>query len=236
MFTVQGSATEMTRDEKLARYRHLRTINMGQQSGALRRVAADTLLELGRRLDIVHGRTLVCENPSELDLLYDLAVYAGKAGRPRAIDRYARQIGPTLSGDAAMMLRSAQAARFHLWRVERPHEIIGLWLLNIVDDNEMWLIDEGLEASCPTGVVFAGRLMTVEDFVMTCGVSVPLNVTLLAAALDSVPKVVRGNPEDLADNPRLAICIYRSAIETGTMDGMEFVDPLERTPETALAD
>jgi hypothetical protein len=226
----------MTRDEKLARYRRLRTINMGQQSGALRRVAADSLLELGRRLNIVHGRTLVCENPSELDLLYDLAVYTGKVGRSRGIDRYARQVGPTLSGDAAIMLRAAQAARFQLWRVERPHEIVGLWVLNIVDDNEMWLIDEGLEASCPTGIVFAGRLMAVDDFVMTCGVSVPLSVALLATALDSVPKIVRGNPEDVADDPRLAIGIYRSAIETGTMDGMEFVDPLERTPETVLAD
>jgi hypothetical protein len=226
----------MTRDEKLPRYRHLRTINMGQQSGALRRVAADTLLELGRRLNIVHGRTLVCENPSELDLLYDLAVYTGKAGRPRAIDRYARQVGPTLSGDAAMMLRAAQTARFHLWRVKRPHEIVGLWVLNIVDNSEWWLIDEGLEASCPTGVVFAGRLMTIDDFVMTCGVSVPLNVTLLAAALDSVPKIVRDNLDDAANDPRLAICLYRSAIEAGTMDSMEFVDPLERTLETVLAD
>src|SRR5271156_2864159 len=224
----------MTRDEKLARYRHLRTINMGQQSGALRRVAADTLLELGRRLNIVHGRTLVCENPSELDLLYDLAVYPGKAGRSRGIDRYARQVGPTLSGHAAMMLLAAQTARFHLWRVERPHEIVGLWVLNIVDDNEMWLIDEGLEASCPTGIVFAGRLMAVDDFVMTCGVSVPLGAVLLATALDNVPRIVRGSPEDMANDPRLATCIYRTAIETGTMDGMEFVDPLERTPEAML--
>src|ERR1700728_2780602 len=171
---AQGSAVGMTRGEKLARYRRLREINMGQQSGALRRVAADNILELGRRLDIVQGRTLVYDSQSELDLLYDLAVYTAKPGRSRGIDRYARQVGPTLSGDAAMMLRAAQAARFHLWRVERPHEIVGLWVLNIVDDTEMWLIDEGLEASCPTGVVFAGRLMTVDDFVMTCGVSVPL--------------------------------------------------------------
>jgi hypothetical protein len=209
---------------------------MGQQSGALRRVAADNIVDLGRRLDIVHGRTLVCENSSELDLLYDLAVYTAKAGRSRGIDRYARQVGPTLSGDSAMMLRAAQAARFHLWRVERPHEIVGLWVLNIVDDTEMWLIDEGLEASCPTGIVFAGRLMTVDDFVMTCGVSIPLGVALLAKALDSVPRIVHDNAEGSLNDPRLAICIYRSAIETGTMDGMEFVDPLERTPEVALAD
>jgi hypothetical protein len=87
----------MTRDEKLARYRRLREINMGQQTGALQRVAAETILELGRLLDIVHGRTLVCESPSELDLLYDLAVYTSKAGRSRGIDRSAIEVG-TMDG------------------------------------------------------------------------------------------------------------------------------------------
>jgi len=54
----------MTRDEKLARYRHLREINVAQQGGALRRVAGDTMLDYGRRLGLAHGRTLVCNNSS----------------------------------------------------------------------------------------------------------------------------------------------------------------------------
>ena len=221
---VQGSAAEVTRDQKLARYRHLREINTGQQTGALRRIAGDTILEYGRRLGLVHGRTLVCDSSSEMTLIFDLAVYTSKAGRSRGIERYARSVGPTLTGDEAMMLRAAQAAQFRIWRVDRPHEIVGLWVVDIILGDTMWLIDEGLEASCQAGLVFAGRLMAVEDFVMTCGVSAPLSVTLLAAAMDNMPNMGSTSREDLLNDPRFAVGIYRSAIETRTMERMQFVD------------
>ena len=231
---VQGSAAAVTRDEKLARYRHLRKINSGQQTGALRRVAGDTILDYGRRLGVVHGRTLVCDSSSEMDLICDLAVHAGKAGRSRGIERYARSVGP-LAGDEATMLRAAQAARFRLWGIDRPHEIVGLWVTDIILGDKMWLIDEGLEASCRPGLVFAGRLMAVDDFVMTCGVAVPLSVTLLAAAMDNIPNVAYGSREDVLNDPRFAIGIYRSAIETGTMERMQFADPDELALETESA-
>lgn len=226
----------MTRDEKLARYRRLREINKGQQSGALDRIASDTILEFGRRLGLVHGRTLACDDPSEITLLFDLAVYTGKAGRSRGIDRYARHAGLTLSGDETMMLHAAQNSRFRLWRIEGPHEIAGLWVTDITSGDRIWLIDEGLEASCQAGLIFAGRLMVVDDFVMTCGVLVPLGLTLLAAAEDYIPNLPHDNREDLLNDPRFAIGVYRAAIETGTMESMEFVDPGELARETLLVD
>jgi hypothetical protein len=221
---AQGSAAEVTRDEKLTRYRRLREINARQQTGAVRHIARDTILDCGRRLGVVHGGTLVCDSTSEMVLVFDLCVYTGKAGRSRGIDRYARSVGPTLAGDEAMMLRAAQAAQFRIWRVDRPHEIVGLWVVDIILGDTMWLIDEGLEASCRSGLVFAGRLMAVEDFVMTCGVSVPLSVTLLAAAMDNMPNMGSASGEDLLNDPRFAVGIYRSAIETRTMERMQFVD------------
>ncbi len=233
---VQGSAAEVTRDEKLARYRHLREINTGQQTGALRRIAADTILDCGRRLGIVHGRTLVCNSSSEMTLVFDLAVHAGKIGRSRGIERYARSVGATLTGDEAMMLRAAQAARFRLWRIDRLHEIVGLWVIDIILGDAMWLIDEGLEASCRPGLVFAGRLMAVDDFAMTCGVSVPLNVTLLAAAMDNMPNMGSISRKDLLNDPRFAVGIYRSAIETRTMEQMQFANPDELELEVADVD
>ncbi len=168
-----------------------------------------------------------------MPLLYDLAVHTGKAGRSRGIDRYARSVGPTLTGDEAMMLHAAQAARFYLWRIERRHEIAGLWVTNIVSDDWMWLIDEGMEASCEVGHVFAARLVTVDDFVMTCGVSVPLGAALLTTALHSHPNITRANGEAVLNDPRFALLIYRSAIETGTMEGMQFLDSDELALELA---
>jgi len=226
----------MTRDEKLARYRHLREINTAQQTAVLKRIARDTILDYGRRLGVVNGGTLVCDSASELTLIFDLAVYAGKAGRSRGIERYARSVEKTLTGDAAMMLHAAQAAHFHVWRIERRHESVGLWVVDIIQDETMWLIDEGLEASARPGLLFAGRLMAIDDFVMTCGVSVPLSVTLLAAAIGNMPHVGSSSREALLNDPRFAILMYRSAIETGTMEQIQFASPDALALETETVD
>jgi hypothetical protein len=223
----------MTRDEKLARYRHLREIGVGLQSGALRRVAGDTMLDYGRRLGLARGRTLMCNSSSEMSLICDLAVYAGKAGRSTGMERYARSVGPTLTGDEAMMLRAAQATHFRLWRIERPHEIVGLWVVDIILGDTLWLIDEGLEATGQAGIVFAGRLKAVEDFVMTCGVVIPISLTLLAAAMGSMPKVAAASRADALDDPRFALLIYRSAVETGAMESVHFGELDELALESA---
>jgi hypothetical protein len=168
-------------------------------------------------------------------LLYDLAVYTGKSGRSRGIERYARHVGPTLEGDEAIMLRAAQTTRFCLWRISRTHEIAGLWVTDVFSRDRIWLIDEGMEATCRPGLVFAGRLMAVEDFVMTCGVAVPVNLTLLAATMEKVPNIAGRSRDDALNDPRLAICIYRSAIETGTMERLVFLRAGELAPEAMLA-
>lgn len=209
---------------------------MRQQDGASDRIATDTLLEYGRRLGVVRGRTQVCENASDMTLLFDLAIYAGKSGRSRGIDRYARSVGPGLTGDETMMLRAAQAARFRSWRIERPHETVGLWVTDIIDGDTLWLIDEGLEATCKAGLLLAGRLMAVDDFVMTCGLAIPLSVTLLALAFGNLPNVTSTSRRELLDDPRFAALIYRSAIESGTMETVQFMGPDERALQTEAAD
>jgi hypothetical protein len=40
----------------------------------------------------------------------------------------------------------------------------------VLRDAQAWLIDEQLEASAPEGTAFAGRLVSPEDFAITCGV------------------------------------------------------------------
>jgi hypothetical protein len=236
VFTVPGSAAEVTRDEKLARYRHLRKTAAIYHDGALSCVAHDTMMDCARRLGVTQGRTLVLDNMEEMTLVCDLAVHTGKAGRSRAIDRYARRVGPGLAGDEAMMLRAAQAARFRIWRVERPHEALGLWVTDVILGGIKWLIDEGMEISLPVGAVCAGRLMAVDDFMMTCGVLVPVSEELLTAALDNIPNIASRDYEDLLDDPRFAIGVYRAAIETGTMETVRFVNSSELALEVEMAD
>ena len=90
----QGARSPMNRDEKLARYRHLRAINKRQQTGALDCVSRAAMLDCARRLGLARGRTLILDDPDEMTLVFDLVVHAGIGGRSRAIDRYADKVRP----------------------------------------------------------------------------------------------------------------------------------------------
>ena len=78
--------------------------------------------------------------------------------------------------------------------------------------------------------------MAVDDFVMTCGASVPITARLLEAAIGNMPRVGASSREVLLNDPRFAILIYRSAIATGTMESMQFVDSDALALETEAVD
>jgi hypothetical protein len=105
---------------------------------------------------------------------------------------------------------------------------------DIISNEVCWLIDEGLEASSALGKIFASRLMAVDDFIMTCGVVVPINELVLIEAWRSMPRVASGSRIELMQDPRFATGIYRSALNVGAMEGVRFVDPATEDLQAAL--
>ena len=217
----------MDREELRCRYRRLREINKRHQSGALAHVSQATMLDCARRLGLAHGRTLVMDNPDEMNLIFDLVVYAAKAGRSRGIDRYAERHRPTPGSDEELMLTAAQNAQFAMLRVERRHEVFGIYVVDIVSNETLWLIDESLEASCPNGQVFAGRLMMIGDFAITCGVIVPIGIAVIMEAWDAMPRWSAASRAEMVQDPRFAMGMFRAALRTGTMDRVQYLDPDE---------
>jgi hypothetical protein len=108
------------------------------------------MLDCARRLGLAHGRTLMVDNESEMTFVFDLAIHTHVSGRSRAIDRYAAKHPPLAGSDGALMLAAAQKASFAVWRVENRHETIGLQITDVVHEEQLSLIDESLEASCPS--------------------------------------------------------------------------------------
>jgi hypothetical protein len=215
------------REERLQRYRHLRAINKRQQSDALNVVSQNAMLDCARRLGLARGRTLLLDNPDEMTLVFDLVVHARVGGRSRAIDRYAEKHGPVPGSDEALMLAAARNSRFAVWSVERRHPVIGLHIAGFPRSEELWLIDESLEASCPDGYIFASRLMAVEDFVMTTGAIVPVDELALLEALKSLPRRHSDVTADVTQDPRFSMAIFRTAVQSGIMESVRYIDPTE---------
>jgi hypothetical protein len=62
--------------------------------------------------------------------------------------------------------------------------------------------------------------MAVDDFVMTCGVLVPIDELVLIEAWGSMPRVASASRIELIQDPRFATALYRAALNVGAMEGV----------------
>jgi len=223
--TVSNEAAVPSRDEVLARYRQLREISLRLHHEILPRISSDALLQQARRLGLARGRTLILDDMDELNYVYDLAIYTASPQRSRAIDRYARSARFAAGSDEALLLEAMRAARFSLLIIERHHETAGLIAFDLVRRSEVWLVDIGLEISMSEGDLIATRLFTPERFSMTAGVFVPFNEDLMEDIAADLPRRLGQTTLDaLADNRHFAEMIYRTALASGVMDRMKYLD------------
>src|SRR3982750_2523096 len=213
------------REEILTRYRRLREISTRHHSDALRFIPRSTLLEQARRLGLTAGKMLVADSLDELTLAFDLCLYTAAPGRSRGIDRYARSAGVGPGSGEGVGWPAVGRGGFSVFQVERPHEIAGLLVRDLIREESLWLVDENLERTAPVGLKLAMRVSRPETFAMTCGVMVPTNAVLIDEVLDEVQGRVRGEPGAIANDRRFATAIYRIAVMSGIMDQIGFASP-----------
>lgn len=213
-----------SRQEILARYRHLRQISKGHLSNIVRSLSGSAILQQAKRLGLAYGKTLVLDSEDEINLAFDLVIHTSLPGRSRAIDRYAASAKVPQDSDEALMLDAMRRARFTVFRVKQRHPSAGLIVFDVFRDTELWLVDEGLEKSLPNGDTFATRLYAPDRFVMTAGIGMPVDRDLLKDAVTSTPQLMRKPHLEAIDDRRFAEAIYRTALAGGIMENMEFQD------------
>jgi hypothetical protein len=216
-----------SRDEVLARYRHLREISMQHHFAIMKLISRDAMLRHARGLGLTVGKTFVLDRTEDLSLAFDLAVYTAPADRSRAVDRYARSARFAPGSDEALVLEAMCNARFSVILVQRRHPVAGLIVTDYFRKVDLWLVDEGLEISLTAGTAFATRYFAPDRFVMTSGAGMPVDRDLLARALDSAPHLLRKSHTTAVEDRRFAEAVYRTAIADGVMNGVIYQDPAD---------
>jgi hypothetical protein len=125
-----------SRAEIIDRYRRFRMISKRHNSGALKCLSSEALMEQARHLGIARGRTLILDSEDELTLVYDLALYARQGARKRPLDRYAAAQRFAPDSDEKRVLDAMLAARFVLIRVERRHPEAALIVRDLIREEE----------------------------------------------------------------------------------------------------
>jgi hypothetical protein len=223
---VPATSTEPSREEVLARYRHLRKISKQHHSELVKHyLSYDAILRDARRIGLAIGKTMVLEDMVELNLALDLAIHTASLGRSRAIDRYAGLAGFAPQSDEARVLEAMRQARFSVLGIERRHETAGLVVQDLLHGLELWLVDEGLESSAPDGMLIATRFFTVDSFSMTAGVLVPLGHDMMEDLTVELEPLRRKPPRQGSDDRRFVEGIYRVAVEHRVTERIVYRDP-----------
>jgi hypothetical protein len=205
------------RDDVLRRYYRWRELCLEHHTAALDHISRSAILENARRLGMAEGQTVVAGCEEEMNLIVDLALYTSRPGRSRALDRYARSCRLPPASPTAVMLAAMQRARFSVWLVKQDHEVAGIVVEDCVTKQQAWLVDVGLEASAPPGLLFAARVCQPDVFSMTNGVTIPLG----RALLDELVETSAGrdlDAERIANNPRFITALYRAVVRLGMLD------------------
>lgn len=212
------------REAVLARYRRLREISKMHHTKTLDFLSRDAVFHQARRLGLTMGRTFISDNMEELTLAFDLAIHTAPTGRSRAIDRYARSTRFIPESDEAMVLEAMRHTRFAIVAVKRRHPNAGLIVTELFREEEHWLVDEGLEMSFSEDAVLAIRYFALDEFIITAGVSIPIDPLLIEDALLSTPHLLRKSPAEAIDDRRFAEAVYRFALADGIMEGVAYQD------------
>jgi hypothetical protein len=213
-----GEMHALSRAGILSRYRRYSDLRMDIQTAALESIPRSSFLAHAKRIGLSDGKVLFADNAEELTLVFDLALYTAQAGRTRAIDRCARRRLRGSKPDEALVLQGLQASRFSIFRTIGRCEPTGVHLEDLMRGGMISLLDEGLEQSARPGEVFAMRVAPIEDFLITCGAVVPLDIETFEEIIDFLTD---GAPDAelaaLADDRRFAASLYELAIELGLM-------------------
>lgn len=222
---LEHHAPAPSRDDVLARYRHLREISKRHHSKVLSFLPRNAVLDQARRLGLAVGRTILLDNMDEMTLAFDLAIHTAPAGRSRAIDRYARSTAFPRGSDEALVLDAMCGACFAIIVIKDRHPAAGLLVTDVFRETDLWLVDEGLEMSLPEGAACATRYYKPDDFAMTAGVCVPVDLVLLGTIVAAVPQLLSKSRAEAIGDRRFAEAVYRAAIADGVTERISYQDP-----------
>jgi hypothetical protein len=213
------------RDEAIRHYRELRKSVNQHLSGALRFVKKNAMMDAARSLGITSDHKTIASSFDEMQLACDVAVFGRKPDeRLRAIDRYSRQTtSPDGSMDAAT-LASLLSDQFCIIEVIEPHKVAGLVVEDINRKSEMWLMDEGFEATASPGLMLAARMIQPTTFFMTAGGAIPINQDVVADALSRRGIWMKNSPTTTLADPRFPAALYAAAIKNKVMEKFQFKD------------
>lgn len=122
-------------------------------------------------------------NEAQFQLVLDLGVFGPMGGHSRALDREAKAGDYPEGSEEAAVLAALSRAHFTLLRVVGPHPEGGVEADDLLRGTKLRIEDRMLAREGMEGTGFAGRIMRIAGFEMTCGAIAPLTDEVIETLL-----------------------------------------------------
>jgi hypothetical protein len=122
-------------------------------------------------------------NEAQFQLVLDLGVFGPMGGHSRALDREAKAGEYEDGSEEAAVLAALSRAHFTLFRVVGAHPEGGVEADDLLRGTKLRIEDRMLSREGMEGTAFAGRLMRLGGFEMTCGALAPITDEVIETLL-----------------------------------------------------
>jgi hypothetical protein len=165
----------MTRDQALGLHRPIRASIRRILRAVVRVCNQCDLMRAAKALGLwVDGKVLLPEHDEAAEMLSDIALFEPNQRGRRAFDVFLGGKALQLDGTDFELAQQMGKAFFSLFRCTARHEVVGVWLEDLLDGNRgLWLMDESMEDSASANGAFGMRVFDAGEFHVGFGIAAP---------------------------------------------------------------
>lgn len=180
-----GNSTEAEYSHLVARYKNFRKITWHLQNGPLLKYISKRALDVcGKKLGVLEGNTLVLDDIDQIGAVMDYCIYDYREGKLNAVEQYIADSRLDPGSDESIVLKAMSESFYTLVQVAEVVPGVGVRAKDLLNNREYVLIDMGLGKTATEDIVIAARILPFEDFVMTSGAPLPVDIEALGEILD----------------------------------------------------
>ena len=133
----------------------------------------------GQKLGMMQKNTLVLSDMDHTSVLMDYCLYEYRENGQNAISRYLAETQLEADSDEYRVTRAMSQSFYALLLVEQVQPGIGVQVLDILREKRFLLVDLSFSQTAVSGVVIATRVLPFDDFVITSGAPLSVDVEML---------------------------------------------------------
>lgn len=177
--------TEVKYSQLVARYKDFRQITRKLQNDALPKYVSKRALEVcGKKLGVLRYNTLVLANIDQIGVIMDYCIYDYRQEGINAVGRYMADLQLEPNSDEYAVVKAMSESFHTLVQVEEVLPGVGVRANDLMGSRQFLIVDMGFGKTAIEDIVIATRLLPFEDFVMTSGAPLPVDVETLAKIFD----------------------------------------------------